>query len=273
MQAIDARSAIARDIMTPFVVMIDINSTFEETINILHDKKISAVFIHDKGNNNYYIVSHMDVINYLKVRGMFKSNLWDIPIIELMKGPIRTIDEETPVDSIIRFLSNNNYKRTLITKNGKPVGVVSTKDILMWNNSYFKPARPQIFLFMCNLTSNVIARHVFEENIEDEIQHDLLDLLVGALSSISLITDEVLKKSGKISHLMGEKRSVLFEPYKNISGLLICDYNSIELRRKLQIATWKFYDLHRDYLETASKHDTGLSLTLDISPIISIFDQ
>ncbi|MBN1801584.1 MAG: CBS domain-containing protein [Candidatus Lokiarchaeota archaeon] len=271
MQALDARSAVASEIMTPYVIMLDIDATFEDAINILHDKKISAVFLHDKGNDHYYVLSHSDVISYLKVKGMFKSNLADKPVIELMKGPIKMLDEDTPIDTVIRFLTKNNYKRTLISKNGKPVGVISTKDVLIWNNTYFKQAKPQIFLFICNLSSNVIARYFFEHNIEDEVKHDLIDLLAGALSSISLITDEVIKKSGKISQLMGERRSVLFEPYKNITGILICDYNSIELRRKLQIATLKFYKFHENYLKVAQEYNKGISLTLDIKPVISIF--
>ena len=103
MKAIDVRSAIARDIMTPYVIMLDIDATFEQAINTLYDNNISAVFIHDEANNNYYILSHTDIINYLKIGGMFKSNLADIPILELMKGPIIMLDEESAVDKVIHF--------------------------------------------------------------------------------------------------------------------------------------------------------------------------
>ena len=266
-------SAIAGEIMTPYVIMLKMDASFQEVINILYDNNISAVFIYDDSKDDYYIISQTDIVNFLNKGGMFKQNLAEISVLEVMQGPIEMLDIDTPIDNIIRFMTKHKYKRVLVSKKGKAAGVVSTRDILMWNNTYFRVAKPQILLIIDNESSILIAKHVFEQNIIDEVKHDLIDLLGGALSTISMLTNEVIKKSGKISFLIKERRAVLFKPYHNITGILICDYNSIELRSKLQEAIEKFYDLHINIIQKAQKNKSGINITLNIKPIILVFND
>ena len=272
MKKVNVNSAIAGEVMTPYVISLPLDSTFENVINTLHEKNISAVFIRKQLTNRdeYYIISQTDVVSFLKEGGMYHSNLSGVPVSEIMNGPIEMLDVETPIDEIIRFMTKMNYKRVLISEEGKAAGVVSTRDVMMWNDTYFKPARPQILLFMDNINSNFIAKHVFSKNIEDEIRHEIIDLYAGVLISISMITDEIINKSGHMSHLVKEKRSVLFEPYEKITGILICDYNSVTLRRKLVKATRRFYREHSGVIESASE-DTGIYQTCDVSNIVNIF--
>lgn len=124
---------------------------------------------------------------------------------------------------------------------------------------------------MDNLTSNLIGRHVFKDNIKDEVQHDLIDIYGGALNSISVITNELIKESGKMTHLMKDKRAVLFEPREKVTGILICDYNSIDLRRKLKKATDLFCKIYKELINDAVKCKRGISRICDVSPIVSIF--
>lgn len=272
MKELVVSSAIAGEIMTPYVIMLKTDSTFQDVINTLHKNNITAVFIYDDAKDEYFIISQTDIINYLKKGGMFQQNLSKISVSEIMHGPIEMLDFETPIDNLIRFMTKRRYKRVLISKEGKAVGVVSTRDIMMWNNTYFKEAKPQILLFMDNITSNFIAKHIFEKNVdEDEIQRELIDLYGGALSTISIMTDEIMKKSGKLSQLMKEKRSILFQPYLNITGILISDYNSIELRHKLRKVTNKFCEEFANVIDKAAQERCGIHVTFDISSMISIF--
>jgi CBS domain-containing protein len=274
MKSLDASSAIAGEIMTPYVIMLKTDATFQDVINSLHKNKITGVFIHDEGKDEYFIISQTDIISYLEKGGMFNTKLSDIPVSEIMHGPIDMLDFETAIDNIIRFMTKRKYKRVLISKEGKAVGVVSTRDIMMWNNTYFKQAKPQILLFMDNITSNFIGRHIFEKNVdEDEIQRELIDLYGGALSTLSIMTDEIMKKSGKLSQLMKEKRTILFQPYLNITGILISDYNSIELRHKLRKVTNKFCEEFANVIDKAAQERCGIHVTFDIGPLISIFKE
>ena len=190
-----------------------------------------------------------------------------------MQGPTTMIDVNTPIDSVIRFMIEHNFKRVLIGRDNKPAGVVSTKDIMQWNNTYFKPSKPQILLFMDNLNSIFIAKHVYEENISDDVDNDLIDAYGGALTTISAITDEIIKKSGTMRQLLKDKRSILFQPYRGITGILISDYNSIELRRKLQLATKKFYEMHTKIIDSTHSKEKGININLNLEPIVPIFKE
>jgi hypothetical protein len=239
----------------------------------MHKHNISAVFVEEKTKKEYFIITKTDVIDFLSSGGIYNQNLSKISVKEIMKGPTSLIDVNTPIDHVIRFMIEHNFKRVLIGKDNKPVGVVSTKDIMQWNNTYFKPSKPQVLLFMDNINSIFVAKHIYEENIGDDVEDDLIDAYGGALTSISAMTDEILKRSGTMRQLLKDKRSILFEPYKGITGILISDYNSIELKRKLQIATQEFYKLHADTIDTTHKEQKGISITLDLDPIVPLFKE
>ena len=273
MEELDVNSAIAGEIMTPYVIMLENDAVFSDATETMSKNQISAVFIHDNTKNEYYIITKTDIVDFLNRGGFDKEGLAKVPVTELMQGPIEMLDIEMPVDKIIRYMTKHNYKRVLISKESKATGVVSTRDIMKWNNTYFKPAKPQILLFMDNMSSNFIARHIFEEHIEYDLKRDLIDLYGGALNTISLMHDEIIDGSGKMSHLIKEKNCILFEPYRNITGMLICDYNNIELRRKLKMATKRFYEKHTSIFQKADQHDLVLHDIFDIDYLISIFRE
>ncbi len=269
----DNYSATAEDIMTPYVIKLGLDGKFKDVVELMSEKKISAVFIEDAPNKQYFIITKTDVIDFLKNGAISNQNLPDISVREFMVGPIETIDYETSIDNVIRYMTEHNYKRVLISKGGEAAGVVSTRDIMKWNNTYFKPAKPQILLFMDNINSTFVAKEIFEENIDDEVKDELIDLYGGALTSISAITDEIINKSGEMRQLLKDKRSILFEPYQGITGVLVSDYNSIELRQKLKQATKKFYEQYKNIIENSHAQHKGLNVSLDIDPAIPIFKK
>lgn len=262
--------ACAKDIMTPFVHMLHPMATLKEILEIMVEKQVSAVFIDHKQEHKYFIVSQTDVIKFLHQEGINDPLINLVPASRIMKGPIEVIEEDMSIDLVIRFMKNHNYKRVLIGKEGTATGVISTRDILIWNDVYFKPARPQVLLFIENQSSLLIGKHFFKENIEQGSSPDnqLIELYGGALSSISMITDEVLKQTGKMKHLLKENRAVLFENKENITGILICDNNSIDMRTKLHRATARFIDLNQKYIK-----NNYFSREFDVRPIISVFKE
>ena len=270
METYDIDTVTAEEIMTPYVIMLPDSATFEDAVKSLYDNNISAVFIKQELTNEFFIISQTDIIHFMRLEGLKLPSIKDISVTRIMKGPIRMIDIDTPVDKIIRVMAKHEYKRVLISDRNEPVGVVSTRDVLIWNNAYFKPAKPQVLLFMDNLTSNFISQHIFEENVDSSLQRDLIDIYGGALNSISLMTDEILKKSGKMAQLTKDNRCILFEPDEVITGVLICDFNSIDLRCKLQDATRKFCEVYAKELKS-STHMNGICRTCDVSPVLPIF--
>lgn len=259
--------------MTPHVIMVDTNALLKDVVALIYENDISAVFIAERNKGQYYIVSQADIVRFLYKKGLNQGNLADVSVTDVMRGPVETINEEETVDNVIRFMTERKYKRVLIESKGKPAGVISTRDVMMWNNTYFRKAKPQIILFMDNYNSTIISRHVFRENLNDKIDRDLIDIYGGALTTISMMTNEVIKRSGKMRNIQKDKRSILLETYKGITGILICDYNSIELRKKLRDATYQFYQEHKRVIDSSHANNQAIFSTLKIDNIIPIFTQ
>jgi CBS domain-containing protein len=233
-------SAAAKDIMTPFVHMLPTTATLQDVIKNLNINDISAVFIEDKKKSKYYIISQSDIVRFLYEGGLHDPMIDKVPSARIMKGPVSMLDEDTSIDLVIRFMRQKDYKRALISRNGEPVGVISTRDILIWNDIYFKPAEPQALLVVDNTSNLLICQHIFKENISEGLNETLMEMYGGALSSISMITDEILKKKGQFKRLLREKNVILFEPREKITSILISNNNSIEIRRNLHKFTNNF---------------------------------
>ncbi len=270
MENLDIDSASAGEIMTPHVIMLESNATFKDALDTLYKKSISAVFIKDPDKREYFILTQSAIIAFLANSKLINRNMNDLSVKEIWEGPITPIDINDTVDQIIWFMTSHNYKRVLVVEDEDPIGVISTRDIMKWNDTYFKPAKPQVLLIMDNGSGNFIARYIFEENIEDDIERNLMDLYGGAIQSVSFITDEIMSQSGPIVHLEKNNRSVLFEPYFEVTGVLICDYNSIKLRRLLIQATHKFYSIYEDFIKKG-KNGSSICRTFDIKPVLSLF--
>ncbi len=263
--------ATAAAVMTPHVHMLPSTATFADVVKTMHDEEISAVFIHDATSDNYYIVSKTDIVYFLHHYGLVEKDIGQVPVTRLMIGPVDMIEQDTPLDLVIRYMVEHQYKRVLISRDGKPVGVVSERDVMVWGDKYFKVAQPQVLLFMENQSSIFVGKHTFQENLNKKLDKDLIELYGGALTSISAITDEVLQQPGKMMRLEKDNRTILFESWHEITGILICTGNSIELRRRLHEATEQFYTKHQALFESPN-YKYNLK-EFDIDQILSFFSK
>ena len=231
---------LAKDLMTSHVVMLPSNAKFRDLVNLMYDKRLSAVIIHDKDSEDYYLISHSVVIDFLKkdidIHGY--NDIYEVPLLHIMRGPIKIINKYTPIDDVIRLMTERGYKRVLIGDKKKPVGILSVRDIISWNNKYFQKSEPILIMLIDNSSSILIGKHIFADNSNNVktkriINKDLLDLYGGALSSLNAISDEVLSNSGETYVIQKEKYSILLEPRNKVTGILISTQNSISLRRRL----------------------------------------
>ncbi len=276
---------IAKDLMTPWVYMIPSMAPLEAAVQMMWDKRQNAVIVlhapdEEPDRLKYYSVTQTNINDYLfrhlsnnpnsrkTLRGLMSE-----PLSSVMEGPIEVIEEGTTVDRVIRRMINGRaggYERVLIGRHGQPSGVLSKEDILMWNNKYFKPAKPLVILAMENDSSVVIDRYVFQNNLaKANCNIELLDHLGPALKSVSLMTEEMLEHSGEIHSFQKDNYSVLFEPRDRITGILVCDHDSLDLRRRL-------YDAMNRYIEQNSTQFSAEEIVpekprYDLSQLAGIF--
>ncbi len=262
--------ATAKDIMTPYVIQATSSATLVDIIKIMSDKQIATIFIEDIFSNKYYLVSHTEIINFLANGGINKKNLPDTSISSIMEGPIEMVDENTPIDLIIHKMQEKNSRRELISRNNIPIGVISQKDILVWNERYFKPAKPEALIIFDAKSSLPLIKHVFNSDKHKELDFNLLDMYGGALSSISHITDELFRQNGKLDEITRNNKAILIESTLNITAILIADHKSINLKHKLFRATKIF---EHGFLSIKSRNRPWSKEMFDMAPIIKLFKE
>jgi CBS domain-containing protein len=251
--------------------MLPSTADFGDLVELMFKNQVSAVVINNPEKQKYYIISHTDVIEFLHNSKESPQTIFNSPLSAIMKSPVEIIDQNTSIDIAIRLMNERGHKRLVLGKHGIPTGIISTRDILLWNNRFFKQGNPIMLLVLDNDTSIVIAKHKFMDNLTREINDDLVEIYGGALASINNITNEVINATGKMRVLQKDCYSVLFEPRHKITGILVATQNNIELRRRL----FSFVESFSEHFETllkSDKYDHRPKEEFDISNWIQLFE-
>jgi hypothetical protein len=238
------------------VLMLPSNAYFKELVEIMYTNKVSAVVVNNPDTQSYYIISHTDVIEFLHKSRNQPDKIFETPLKAIMNSPVEIVDQNVSIDIAIRLMNERGHKRLVLGKNGIPTGIISTRDILLWNNRFFRSGKPIMLLVLDNDTSILIAKHKFKENLTREINDDLVEIYGGALASINTITNEVIHADGKMRILQKDNYSVLFEPRDKITGILVATHNNIELRRRLFAFVDSFSEAHKSLLDSENYDHT-----------------
>ncbi|MBN2154534.1 MAG: CBS domain-containing protein [Candidatus Lokiarchaeota archaeon] len=261
----------ARDLMTRFVLMLPSTANFGDLIELMYKNRVSAVVINDPETQNYFIVSHTDVIEFLQYSKSQRNDIYNIPLKFIMKSPVEIIDQNISIDKAIHMMNERGFKRLVLGKNGIPTGIISTRDILMWNNKFFRPGKPVMLLVLDNDTSILLAKHIFKENITRGINQSLVEIFGGAIASINSITNEVINTDGKIRILQKDNFTVLFEPRDKITALLVTTNSNIELRRRLFAFVEAISEKYRSLFES-TEYKNHAKEEIDILEWIHLFN-
>lgn len=206
-------------------------------------KKISAVVVEDKEDlTKYYLISHSDIVAYLTANSS-AVDLYRTKAKDLMHGPIESISPEAPIEKVVQIMFTMGFKRLIIGNDQKqPIGIITTKDILAWNNNFFRAGNPILLAVLDNDTGIVLTQKFFRK----EFSQDLLELFGGSITAITAITNEVLQKSGGLRVIEKEYYVIMLESRDGMTGILVADYQTIDLSRKLQTFIKRFIDEYRE---------------------------
>ena len=262
----------AGDLMTPKIYMLKKDQTFKELIEMMDSKVISAVVIHDEETDEYFFISHSDIIRFLRINKCQFKDLKSEPLHGLITRKIAFIDKEESIDNVIIEMNDNGHKRVLVTDKGKPVGVLTLKDINKWSSVYFQKANPLVVLIVSNQSGVCLSKYICSNVNMEKVNSDLIELFGSAITSVSSITEEVFKEaSGAMRIVRKDKYTIIFSQMEEITGILICDNNSIDLRRKLDKITELFYIKYETYIKS-EQFKRGYFEEQDISDLCSILE-
>ncbi len=237
---------VAEDIAHIGIHMASKNDPIDKVIRLMDERDISGVLIEDPDDlGNYYLISHGDIIRFINNNQQYIEELIKMdlnPMVEtkckdIMRGPIELVGRETPIDEIIQKLQVKGWKRIFVgNERDQPIGIITLRDLLSWNSEFFRKGTPILICVMENSSGIILAKRFFREEFSEE----LLELFGGSLNAIKSITSEVLKKSGNLRVIEKDYYVIMLEPAEDVTAVLVADYQSIELRRKLQafLTSW-----------------------------------
>jgi len=112
------------EVMTPHVITASTDSSVRVVAGILSSKRISSVGVKDSGGNVVGVVSQRDILRE------FNKDFDKLTAKEMMSSPVISIDSSSTLKEAMKILGEKRIHRLLVVSGGKPVGVLSTSDIV-----------------------------------------------------------------------------------------------------------------------------------------------
>lgn len=115
-----------RDIYHKGVILCKPDSPLQEVVRVMADTEIHAVMVTEReGEPPVGVVSHTDVIAH------YGEDLTAIQAQEVMTSKVISISEDATVGEAAKELLESNIHRLLVVnEEGRPVGILSTTDII-----------------------------------------------------------------------------------------------------------------------------------------------
>jgi len=122
--------------MSSPAITLPINSSLYEVVETMYKEKIGSVLIVDENDRIAGIITERDII-YVASRGLFKKD--DIKAESVMSKNVVTVSEESSIyEAIDKMRAHNIRHLPVIDSQGKPVGVISLRDLIDFSVSLLK---------------------------------------------------------------------------------------------------------------------------------------
>ena len=124
----------ASDVMSTPVIAIDQETSIEKAKYAMKDNSVNRLVVMDKGKL-FGILTYRDIIqSSMQLKGrqpeFSPKGRPHSTAGELSQRSIYSVTDESTVDEVIREFIKNNVSSVLVTRKGKPVGMVTIRDIL-----------------------------------------------------------------------------------------------------------------------------------------------
>ena len=111
------------------LVEIPPGATVLEASKILAAGNVGIGLVPDSDGKIKGVVSERDIIRGLADQG---EALLDSDVTEIMSSPVLTCTREDDAREVIREMHTHGYRHLPVVEDGKPVGIVSSRDVLRY---------------------------------------------------------------------------------------------------------------------------------------------
>jgi CBS domain-containing protein len=116
---------LVRDIMSKDLVTVPPNASIYDCAKQMKKHGISSVIIQDKGQNLVGVITKTDLVSTFLVQSTASLN-----ISRIMTKKVITVSPDDSVFEVQSILFNNKISRVVVTKNKKPIGIITYRDFI-----------------------------------------------------------------------------------------------------------------------------------------------
>ena len=137
---------LVRELMTKDVITVTPDDTLKDVGKILKEKRISGIPVVDAERNVVGVITLTDMLRILnqiyhwkemelfypgvKLSEMFEDEKCKAQVRDVMTKVVSTLEEDRPVEDLMRLFFHRKVHTIPITKNGKLSGIAGKRDLV-----------------------------------------------------------------------------------------------------------------------------------------------
>jgi diguanylate cyclase (GGDEF)-like protein len=219
---------LAQDVMTSIVAGLQLDATVGDAAEYFLRFRIGSAPVVDAEGKLVGFVSDRDLMNVL-----LWPNSWELPIRDVMRTNVICYPAETPAISIYEFLCRVSIRSVVVSRDGAPIGVIHRGSLLRWFSNTIAQSRrkPRVALKRdvagalaqrrrLSSTVTVLSDQVIGlcRAIADQNQHDLVPGVVGGVSRIQELTNDLLAQLRFCSDAAEDQQPGAVEVVQGLAG-------------------------------------------------------
>lgn len=115
-----------KEIMRPQTIAVDFSRSCGLAAKMMAQNQIGSVLIR-KGEEIVGILTETDIVHRVVGEGLDPIK---VMVDSVMSFPIHSLDEEASVDEARKMMAENEIRHIVVTREGKPVGMVSARNLI-----------------------------------------------------------------------------------------------------------------------------------------------
>jgi CBS domain-containing protein len=135
------RPITAKDLMNPEILTVPEELPVSELARFLISNEITGAPVSGSDGQLVGVVSVVDIVRSEteeddgppppgESNGEAETGEEELCVADIMTPAIYAVDEDAPVSDIARKMLQGHFHRVLVTRDGRPVGIVTTSDLL-----------------------------------------------------------------------------------------------------------------------------------------------
>ncbi len=123
-----------KDIMTKNIISVKNTDTITKAIETLVNNDIGSLLVY-KNNEPVGIITERDIMGRVCVE---RLDCEKTKVEKVMSSPIITVDAEASIGEAAYIMVDKKIRRLIVMEKGKPVGIITQKDVMKATSETFK---------------------------------------------------------------------------------------------------------------------------------------